>query len=306
MGSHMAASKTAPKKEQVQHLVGLEPIAEIIHVALLTSFIENSIPIAVMLIGPSGGGKTQTLKRFEGSFIHRTNDLTTSGLWSLLKEDKENKLSHICLEDFNPLLSHKTSVSNLTIASLLSVMGDGMLRVDDGREVKTLLHRPVGIITGVTPEMFQAHLEKWQGLGFVRRFLPVHFTYTQETISQAQKAVKKGDVSANPLPPIKLTPPKAPVNPIFPESASTDIESLSVYLGQHLGVNVVVTKDNGNQWKRNYVPGKAVLPMAPHIILRTMAQARALKEGRMKVDDSDIKFLRRLVDFANPMQPTLI
>ncbi len=295
----MPQVKTAP----TQSLIGLEPVIEIVNVALLTSFIENAIPISVMLVAQSGAGKTQTLKRFDAPFIHKTNDVTSSGLWALLKSDKDEKLSHICLEDFNPVLSHKSSVSSLTIASLLSVMADGMMRLDDGREVKELKHRPLGIITGVTPEMFQTHLEKWQGLGFVRRFLPIHYAYNPNTISAAQKAVKSGKINGKSLPPIKLIEPKQKVNPIIPDNFATEIEMQSVYLGNHLGVNVMIQKEQGQPWKRTFVGGVPVLPMAPHIILRTMAQARALKNGRGKVDESDIIFIRSLVGFANPMMP---
>jgi hypothetical protein len=81
---------------------------------------------------------------------------------------------------------------------------------------------------------------------------------------------------------------------------------MSVFLGQNLGVGSILKKGNQNEWKRDYVQGTPVLPMAPHIILRTMAQARALKERRMKVDDSDITFLRGLVDFTNPINPVKI
>lgn len=285
------------------HLIGLEPVLEIVHVSLLSGFIEKATPVAIMLVGPSGGGKTATLKRFSGEFIHQTNDLTASGLWQILRDDKDEKISHIMLEDFNPVLSHKSSVSSLTIASLLSVMADGMMRIDDGRERKELKHKPVGIVTGVTPEMFSANLEKWHGLGLVRRFLPIHFSYKQETIHLAQQQIKKGNVSPKPLPPLQLQTPKVKVSPIIPNELAADIEMQSVYLGTHLGVNSFVTKGKNNEWKREYTQGTPVLPMAPHMILRTMAQARALLHGRMKCDESDMSFLRSLVSFVNPLQP---
>lgn len=298
-----SGTASAPALAPDNHLVGLGPVLEIVHVALLTSYIEKATPIAIMLVAPSGGGKTATLKRFQADFIHQTNDLTSSGLWQILRDDKDEKLSHICLEDFNPLLSHKSSVSSLTIASLLSVMSDGMMRIDDGRERHELVHKPVGIITGVTPEMFAANLEKWHGLGLIRRFLPIHFVYKQETIHHAQQTIREGKINSKPLPPIKLEIPQSKVSPIISPEFAKDIEMQSVFLGTHLGVNSFVTKGRNNEWKREYIQGPAVLPMAPHIILRTMAQARALKERRMHVDESDMVFLRTLVSFVNPLSP---
>jgi hypothetical protein len=308
VSTSMSTTKTPVVKESKAptHLVGLEPVLEIIHVALLTPFVTNATPISIMLIAPSGGGKTATLKRFRAEYIHITNDLTSSGLWTILRDDKEEKISHISLEDFNPVLSHKSSVSSLTIASLLSVMADGMMRVDDGRETKELKHKPVGVITGVTPDMFQSNLEKWHGLGMIRRFLPVHFTYTQQTISLAQKDIRQGRVTSKALPHVVLQKPPTNSSPIITTEAANQIEMMSVFLGQNLGVGSILKKGNQNEWKRDYVQGTPVLPMAPHIILRTMAQARALKERRMKVDDSDITFLRGLVDFTNPINPVKI
>lgn len=305
----MAAQATAKKKAASSlasdhpHLIGLEPVLEIVKVSLFTPFIESANPVAIMLIAPSGGGKTAVLKRYTGDHIHQTNDLTTSGLWQVMRNDKEEKITHICLEDFNPVLSHKSSVSNLTIASLLSVMADGMMRVDDGRETKELKHKPIGVVTGVTPEMFQQNLDKWHSLGLVRRFLPICFGYTQETISKAQEHIKKGKVKAKPLPPITLTPLQVQSSPLIESKFADQIEMQSVFLGANLGVNAVVTKGNNNEWERKFVSGKAVLPMAPHIILRTMAQARALMNRRPKVDDSDISFIKMLVSFSNPMEP---
>ena len=304
----MPSSRTRTKVKRKESpiatsLVGLTDVMEIVNVSLMTSFIENAIPVSIMLIAPSGAGKTTIIRKFLADFIHKTNDLTTSGLWNILRNDQQEKITHIALEDFNPLLSHKSSVSNLTIASLLSVMADGVMRIDDGREQKELKHKPVGIVTGVTPDMFKDNLEKWQALGLVRRFLPVHYAYNDMTIQEAQRRVRNGTVHNKSVQSVTIPRPEKSANPKIPEEFARDIETQSMVLGNRLGVIAIVSKNAQNQWKKEYIQGMGVLPMAPHIVLRTMAQARALLYGRKICDKSDVDFIVKVVGFADPMQP---
>ncbi len=176
-------------------LIALQPILEIIETVLWTAALDHGIPISAFLIGPPGSGKSKTLTPFAGKTIHRSDDLTSSGVLEIMERDKENSVKHILISDLNAILSHKSSTTNLTIGNLLSLMSEGIVRIDDGRRNKEVPHAPVGLVVGITPKMYEMHFERWDMTGFRRRFLPIFFTYKAATIMQIQKAIEDGKVN---------------------------------------------------------------------------------------------------------------
>src|SRR5579859_6826455 len=105
------------------NLIGTQLVEEIILTAIHTGHIEGAIPVSLMLVGPSGAGKSKMLLKFSGNMLHRSDDITSSGLQDIVKEDeKEQAITHIVLPDFNAPLSHKASTSTLLVANLLTMM----------------------------------------------------------------------------------------------------------------------------------------------------------------------------------------
>src|SRR4029077_18522366 len=133
-------------------LVGMETLQEIIETVLFTPAIFDCVPISIILVGPPGTGKSKIILQFSAPSLMKTNDVTSAGLADIVGDDKDNNVRHVIVPDFNIVVSHKSSTSNLTIASLLTLMSEGILRIDDGRRKKELVHSPLGIITAMTRE----------------------------------------------------------------------------------------------------------------------------------------------------------
>lgn len=273
-------------------LAGVEPIEDILSAIVGTGFVDGSIPISCMVIAPSGAGKSRTIIRFDAPYIMRCDDLTSSGLTDLLASDKDNKLKFLLIPDFNPILSHKTSVSSLLIANLLSVTQDGTVRIADGRQNKEVKHNPVGIITAMTFEMFARYSRKFMELGITRRILPLHYTYSWQTIKDAQTLIRQGKIT-NYIPPMAMSSyAHSRVN--IDKDAALEIESLSTRLAFNLGQYI-----RSHRGIQKAEQGTAILPMSPQIVLSTVARGNAIRYNRASITEDDIDFLNEFISFTD-------
>lgn len=253
---------------------------------------QGSIPISAMVVAPSGAGKSRTLIRFDCPYVFRADDLTSSGLVDVLANDKENKIKYLLIPDFNPILSHKASVSNLLMANLLSVTQDGTARIVDGRQNKEVRHNPVGILTAVTFEMFARSSRKWHELGIVRRIIPLHYTYSLQTIHEAQTLIRKGKITSN-IEPLSLSNYKQ-TNVSIPTEHASQLETFSMQLASNLGQRIRL-----QHGEREPQLGTAILPMAPHIVLSSVARGNAVRYGRKEVNSTDVRLALDFVSFTD-------
>jgi hypothetical protein len=285
-------------------LIGTRILDDIIETAIYTGHVADSIPVSLMLVGPSGAGKSKTLLKFMGDMLHRSDDLTSSGLQDIIKSDEKDQcITHIVLPDFNAPLSHKPSTSTLLVANLLTLMSDGTARIDDGRETKVLTHNPIGILTGVTPEMYSKNEFKWKVLGFQRRFLPLHYDYTAHTVIKVQNGIAKGKVTAQPLE-TRLIKFMGAKKQIYLNSREAGhLKDLSIILSEHLAIHGVTKQGKDRKIRYEIVPGKALLPYSPHLLLQTIAKGNAIKFGRPRVNKSDVDFCADLLEFCRYGEP---
>lgn len=282
----------------IRTLVGTKKLETVITNAIATAFVENSIPISIMLVADSGAGKSKTLIRFQGQHIMRCDDLTTAGLFDMLANDPKNEIRFLLIPDFNPVLSHKSSVSSLLIANLLSVTQDGTVNVQDGRQKKEMKHEPVGILTAVTPEMFIRYSKKWRELGVTRRIIPLHYTYSPETIMEAQTQILEGRIDARQLDLINcnLSPRKV----MIPLRIAKQLKDFSTFLANNLSEFMSTSRGPFKKEEAGDVKkGKQLLPLAPHVVLRAIAQGAALKAGRNICNSRDVEAALQFLKFTS-------
>lgn len=280
----------------------MKPINEIINTCLHTCLLDSKYPpVSMLLVAPSGGGKSLSLIRYRAPWIHHTNDITSGGLFDLLERDHESKIRAIVLPDFNLPLSHKGSVVSLTMGNLLSIMSEGTARIDDGRKVKELAHRPVSILSAVTPEMAMIHHRKWRQLGIIRRFLTVRYCYSIATELEGMRLIREEKITGSLLPHRDISFKGDNVNPpIASEAMMAEVEAHAVRLSQQLGVIPVRDfKTHKVSWKK----AEAVLTFSPFVTLKSMVKAHAVSCGRAKVTREDIEFLGTLLRFTDPSRP---
>jgi hypothetical protein len=113
----------------------------------------------------------------------------------LMKEKKPP--SYLVVPDLNMVISHKSAVAELTMAMLLALTGEGVAELNPGlqNEVKVQISRTkktglrMGLITGITPQMFASKRGKWRSTGLLRRLIPINYAYTKRTQARIQTAI---------------------------------------------------------------------------------------------------------------------
>ena len=297
-----------PVTEKIDRaLVGMETLQEILETVLFTPAIFDCVPISVILVGPPGTGKSKIILQFQSPSILKTNDVTSAGLADIVGDDKDNKVRHVIVPDFNIVVSHKAATSNLTIASLLTLMSEGILRIDDGRRKKELVHAPLGIITAMTREIYEEHAGRFRKLGIGRRFIPLFFGYSFPTKEKIMLSIKNGDTTLKQLAEKKIILPKQeswPLQAEIPSEIASKISTYSTPMAEALSFQPEWIKDKETYaWKITPVHGHPPMEFTPHMVLRAMAQAHAIRAGRKIVKETELEFLLRFIQFMNYSLP---
>lgn len=299
-------SRTVLADAQILHgevMIGTEQLCEILETAIYTAYLKHAIPISLMLIGPSGAGKSKVIMQYQTSLgCHVTTDITSMGLQELLQKDSEQKIKFVIIPDFNIVLSHRHSTLQLTIGNLLSVTSEGTIRIDDGRAMKETKHGPIGIISAMTRDMYASIGKKWLALGFNRRFIPINYDYSLHTREQIQTSIASGLTTM-----LQLTERKVHAPQITDIKISDDHSTRLMMISNDLAVNIgwiaIKPKNNGNQFKPKAIFTGKQIEFSPHIVLRTLARAHALRAGRLEVANDDILFVMKVIAFTRFDKP---
>jgi hypothetical protein len=322
--SYASYSVESPKRERKakvessvlvegESMVSMEQLSEIIETALFSSQLIGNLPVSIMLIGPSGAGKSKAIMQYKTSDgCHITTDVTSMGLQELMAKDKEEEIRFIIIPDFNLVLSHRAATLQLTIANLLSLTSEGLIRIDDGRETKETKHKSIGIISAMTREMYAATGKKWSALGFNRRFLPINYDYSLITRQRIQQAISIGLVSLLQLPDRKIKNGGGQYSIEISKDKSDQLVDFSNQLAINIGY--IPVRSRGNQHTahgdeapkpKSYFIGKQ-MEFTPHIVLRTLARAHALRDDRREVNEDDILFCMKVIQFTRFDQPVML
>jgi hypothetical protein len=281
------------KTDGIYHL---ETLTEIIETALFTASVREEIPISLILVGPSGSAKSKLLRAYKCDQIHVTDSITSAGLWEIVQRDIKNEKNFILIPDINPTLSRRTSTTTATVGNLLSLTGDGTVRIDDGRGDKVCKHLPMGVITACTPEIYHRHARQWFSLGLTRRIIPVFYSYTSTTLDSLQKLVREDHIHASfglehefKLPPV--------ARPLINSVGTFEFQTKSSDFAINLG-KIQFIQEGMKKWQH-----RNIVPVSPHVTLRTLAMAHALRRRSMKVEQPEIDFISTFVSFTDPENP---
>ena len=246
-------------------LLRLEPILEIIKAAIWTGRLSDEKPISIMLVAEQESAKTECLKYFRGTPTLRfISDLTSRGLIPYKKDIESGTLRHIVLLDVVRIISHGRNIADRTLQTLASLMEEGESETSDagGRDSWTNFPR-IGVLMALTPKFFHSKRGKWRETGFLTRFVPVTFYYSEKSVHDIHMAIAAGH---------QLPSPHSEIIPAlnYAVHCSPKFSAILARRAEELGAKM---KTYGFRYQR---------------ILRALAKAQARMEGRGAVCQADI------------------
>lgn len=274
-------------------MIGTERLQSALHVIGASQYVQNGMgALSCNLISPSGGGKTELILSRLPVGAQVENDVTYMTLIHLMKREKPP--SYLVVPDLNMVISHKPAVAELTMAMLLALTGEGVTDLNPGlqNEVKIKMARTkktglrMGLITGITPQMFASKRGKWRSTGLLRRLIPLNYAYTKMTQNRIQRSIASGTGATD-----ELRYNHAPIAAVkrraveIPEPIAEQLRELSEQVTAQL------------QWRgkdRNVISA-IEYPFDPHKALRQLARSAAVLADRALVNQDDYE---RAADIA--------
>lgn len=252
-------------KSSKPSLLRLEPILEIIRASIWTGRLSDEKPVSIMLVAEQESAKTECLKYFRGTpSIRFVSDLTSRGLVPYKKDIESGNLRHIVLLDVIRIISHGRNIADRTLQTLASLMEEGESETSDagGRDSWKDFPR-IGVLMALTPKFFHSKRGKWRETGFLTRFVPVSFSYSEKAVHAIHLAIAAGHQ-------LPLPKPEAIPALNYAISCSPKFSAMMARRAEELGVRM---KTYGFRYQR---------------ILRALAKAQARMEGRGAVNSSDV------------------
>ena len=173
-------------------MIGVNVLEQILHRIQLSVAVAGARPLNVIIIGPSGSGKSSVLMQSKAGNSETLMDFTSE---SLIRFCEREKPRYIICPDLNIVVSHKQTVANLTMAALLAITGEGTSKVP-GFEGQVKFSLPpnflCGLMTACTYDIYISKRGKWRQVGLLRRLLPLYFSYMPETVMNINAEIAKG------------------------------------------------------------------------------------------------------------------
>jgi hypothetical protein len=247
------------------NFVRLEPILELLRAAIWSARLGDEKPVSVLLVAEQESAKTEMLKYFAGtSTLAYISDLTSRGLRKHKDAIERGKIRHLVLLDLVRVIAHGRSVQERTFQTLAALMEEGESEtLDAGGSSEWVGFPRIGCLMALTPAFFRSKRGRWRETGFMTRFVPVSFKYTDETKHAIHMSIGAG---------MQLPPP-------HPEKISELSYGITI-ADKYSRVIVSRAEELGNMMQ--------TYGFRYQKSLRSLAKANALLNKRNSVNDADI------------------
>ncbi len=284
-------------------MIGVERLSNVLRVmASSDSVLPSEARLSGILIAPSDAGKSELLLSHLPHGARVLDDFTSASLYNLLEE--KPRAEWVVVPDLNALIAHKPSVANLTMANLLALLGEGTTEIlgPDGSKVKVGDDENgirLGILTGITPQMFESKRFRWRATGFLRRLIPIHYTYGAETQAIIQTSIRTGSTAQQYQ---RRQMPDIPIakKVTIDKKYAHEIQQMSEY-------SIRYNLRWGGKSEDDPRSTRAFdLPFSVHKTFRRFAQVHARLSGRLSVKPKDIDGLTDFARFVRYDQPEIL
>ena len=256
-------------------MIGVDKILDIIRTAYASAYLKTDKPISLLIIAEPDSGKSQLILSYRMNGAECLTDVTSKGLWEVLKTKENGKPVILVIPDFNAILSHRPAVSGPTLGALLSLLEEGTMKLADPHGVRDMKGQKVSLITAITPVLFAQKVRRWKASGFFRRFIPIHYKYSQETTDKINLSIQNGLYTQE----FTVTEIKLPEKKVFvtlPKTIAKEVNEFSKLISERVE-------------SRGFTIHKS---------FRSYVKARALLRQSRTVTKVDLEDLKRAAQFV--------
>lgn len=196
---------------------------ELVRMFAATGFVANAQPQSLLLISEPGSGKTELIERFSGnSVLSYASDITSQGLYPLLKLAKQNACTHLMATEFQKFLLRKSATAQATLGILCQAMEEGVGHVRIGEKHVDFGGAQIGLIGAITHDTAAKWHKQLRELGFWSRCAAFEWEMPLPELRAVMRSISRQDRSD--LSQITFARTLARVHVEFPESLSEQLE----------------------------------------------------------------------------------
>jgi len=260
-------------------------LSSALQVCYQSVYVKGETPLSLLLIAETDHGKSNLILNYIPTAgrlnVEKLSDASALGLYKAVK-DKTDPVT-LVIPDFHKIISHKASVTEGTINALMMLLQDGVMKVSVGPGEPLELHgKRANLLTAMTPGMLAGRAGRWRRLGFLRRMLPVNYTYSDVTAKKIHESIRTGEYhSKAPTFSLPVTDPQIVT---ISREWSQRIEDLAIFVSSRL-------ENRG---------------FTAHKFFRVFCQAHSLMNKRNAVNEQDYKALEDFSAFCNLDTPVQI
>lgn len=237
---------------------------ELVRMFVATGFVVNAQPQSLLLISEPGSGKTELVDRFNSNgFLSYASDITSQGLYPILKMAKQGACTHLVTTEFQKLVLRKSSTAQATLGILCQAMEEGVGDVRIGERHIDFEGARIGLIGAITHESAAKWHKNLRELGFWSRCAAFKWEMPIDELRSVMRSISRGDKSD--LAPIVFPSDFRKLAVDFPEQLSEQLEDFVFRSFQKYTILRVFQR------------------------FRTLAMACAVLEGRTRVHAYDIE-----------------
>lgn len=260
-------------------MIGTQLIEELVQSVAVSHRIKNHKRVSLLLLAAPESGKTTIVNAAHAKHVCRVAMI--SGL-SILKEIKDHPQTEFLLfNDLTAIRAMSAQAVNLLIVLLNQLTQDEHGIVAFAGKDTEAISRPIGIMACLPFSTFTDHRARWKELGFVSRMIPFAYEYPAELIAEIKDTIDTGSHQDRKAPIRKLPRIGRQMVTIACSDAITRrVRAIA-------DARATTLKQLGIRLLQNY-----------HCLVR----AHALLDGRCKVNDHDLRFLRAVDQFVSITQ----
>lgn len=286
-------------------LVGIDPIQDLIELALYTAYLRYERVVSLMIVASYESGKTELGKKYRRNHgVIGLRRFTAYGVLQALIEGKLKPLfpkgrilGHLLVYDFAHVFTYKTSTIDSTMAFLDSLTEEGLQPQADYSMSPDALGKYEGIKGGVIALMNKKGFFTPRGKkrirnnllkgGFFSRNILVSYDVGASVLDRAFEGVEKGDykVGRKYVEHIYLDLPRKRIDVLISRKYSRSM--------------IELTKEIAQQVKQDLSLKDEVRGLRLSKSLIALAKASALRDGRRIVDKEDVERIWFLSEWMN-------